>query len=306
MEDVPDFSPYPAAPEPDYYAEPEKPRSRRMWYLLGGGAALLACCALVGILLIVSALNGNSSFSLSLFSTDTPTPTATATHTPTPTITPTPPPTNTPVPPPTQPPAVPTSTTSSGPALTGSQTLTDTEFFDDFSSDALGWAVNTTDNTSVGYEGEGYSINIITPGYVQVVEPPVEALNHLEFNADVISGRGNGAFGIACYYVDIDNFTYMVFDSDSQNVLFAEYVNNEYKQLSDWIGHSQPVSGARFSGDCTAGGMVAYVNNTPVAQISVNKPDGPFKMWLFAITWNDSGGRMKVLFDNASGYLAQQ
>jgi hypothetical protein len=305
MDDVPDFSPYPAAPEPEFYSEPEKPRSRRMMYVLGGGAVLLACCALAGILLIVSALSGDGSFSLSLFSTDTPTPTATATQTATPTVTPTTPPTDTPVPqPPTQPPEIPTAGPS-GPALTGNQRLTETEFFDDFTSNALDWSVNSTDNTAVGYENEGYIIHIYNSGYLQVVRPPIDNLTHLEYAANVVEGSGNGAFGFACYYADIDNFTYVIFDTQSSDLRFAQFINNEYSQLTDWITHSQPTSGARFAADCTGGGMVAYINNVPVGNVSVSKPDGPFTMWLFATTFSDASGGMKILFDNVSGYYTQ-
>lgn len=300
MDEPPDFSPYtPPAVEPDYYAEPAKPRSRRMWYILGGGLALFACCAIAGIMMIVSALNGDGGFSLSLFDTATPTATATATHTATPTITPTPPPTDTPVPPtPTEPVAAPT---EGGPALTGSQRLTDIEFFDDFSSSALSWSERSDENSVIGYENGAYSILVSSSDYLQLVRPPLEDLTRLEFTANAASGGENGMYGVACYFDDIDNFVYVGFDGATQNLRFAQYVGDEWSQLSDWMKHSVPLQNAKYTVDCTQSAMVAYINNTVVGQIQVSKADGPFSMWVFVSTWEDATGGMKVLFDDAYG-----
>jgi hypothetical protein len=192
------------------------------------------------------------------------------------------------------------------PPTSGSQRLTDTEIFDDFSTTDLDWYVVEDDQSKVGYEAGGYVIQVKTNDYRQLSRPPLTAMSHIEFNAQAPEGPENGAFGVACYYVDIQNYYYAEFYLPTREYRLGYIENGEWSQETDWTGFAFASEPVKYGVDCTAGAMAVYINDTLMVETPVDQPNAPGEMWLFTISWSDSAGGIKVLFDNVYGYLAVQ
>lgn len=303
MDDSVDFGGYapgtPAAADPVFDAGAPQPRSRTGLFV-GIGVGLLACCILGGALLLFSTLldGGALSFLASATPTETPvTPTATFTNTPVP-----PTATATFPPPPTNPPAQP----SPEGGMTGNQSLTDTEFYDDFSSKELDWAESSDENSVLAYENGAYAITLLVNDYRHLTRPPLQTLNHLEFNATIASNPENGTFGVACYYQDISNYHFVEMELSGRRYHFGEFKAGKWSSLSDWKSLPGGSGTARYGVDCLPGMMALYVNGQLVGQHTVSQPPERSQMWLFALSWTDAAGGLKVIFDDVSGYRAMQ
>jgi hypothetical protein len=192
------------------------------------------------------------------------------------------------------------------PGLTGQQRLSKTDFFDDFSSHALKWYVGNDDQSGAGYENETYFIEVKVPDYRQLVQPPVHELTHLNFKTKVAQGVENGSFGVACYYSDLNNYHFVAFDVNAQQLLFGRFENGQVVEMSDWLkfdGSQQPL---QVAVDCTPGLMSAYVNDALISDLQVSQPVEPAQMWLFGMTWTDAAGGTKIILDDVEGYRATQ
>ncbi len=313
MDDIPDYAPptsftpqeaYP--PLDDYSAAPPRPNRGRSWVIWVALVVILCCLVTVGLLVAAYLFAGDYNIVISMFATPTFTlkpPTPTPPHTPTlrPTAT---------IAVPTQPPAVlaPTQPPSGGsPGLTSQQQLSDVSFFDDFSSAALDWPQNDIPEAVYGYAGGAYSMRIKVPDYTRLVRPPLRALTHLEFEAQVAQGVDNGLFGVACYFEDVDNRYEVDFDPSDQSLWFGRYQNGNWSELSDTYDFSNIAQPRKFGVDCTLGLMSAYVNDVLVAEVQVNVTASSREMWIFTATWSDADeGNFEVIYDNAYGYIAQQ
>lgn len=314
MDDYPDYAPLAAAPlaaapqptpvyeaaaspysDEDYNA-PAAQRSRSRPLLIGAGVLLGICCLGAAGFSLLAAFFGDG-FEISLFSSPTPTATLTATPTNTPI------PTNTPAPPP---PTLPPTLPPSEPTVSRLQSLTDDDFFDDFSTTDLGWYVTEDGSSKTGYESDGYVIEVKSSDYRQLSRPPLTPLTHIEFNAQVLNGADNGAFGVACYYVDIQNYSYAEFYLPSREYRLGHIQNGEWVQKTEWTGYAFASDPIKYGVDCTAGAMAVYINDTLMVEIPVNQPNAPGEMWLFSMSWSDASGGIKVLFDNVYGYIARQ
>jgi hypothetical protein len=191
--------------------------------------------------------------------------------------------------------------------MTSGQKLSETEFYDDFSSSALDWYTSSDENSQVGYENGGYAMEVKTPDYRTLARPPVQYLTHLEFNAQVLQGADKGTFGVACYYVDLSNYSFIEFDMASREYHFGRIQNGEWIDLDDWTSFSASQEPLRFAVECTPGSMALYINDDPIADLPVVQPVEPHEMWLVVAAWSDSPpGGIKVLFDDMYGYRAMQ
>jgi len=255
---------------------------------------VLACCGLVGVIMIAGlVINGSNSIS-DLFNDPTATP-----EPPRATLVPTLAPAN-----PTVPPVGPT---QAKPGLTGQQRLSDTEFFDDFSSNELNWSQDDDASSAVGYEDGKYFMEVKVPDYRHLVYTPVEYLTHLDFSAEVVSGAANGAFGVICYWKDFDNHHYVYFDLYDNSFYIGFIENGEWNDLIDPVKFNKPSGAQRYAVDCTPGLIAVYVNDQLTQEIEVNMPVQPAEMLLAIMGWSDAQpGGIKVLFDDVSGYRAMQ
>jgi len=277
------------------FGENAAPKSKRNIYLVGCALGALACCALVGALMVVGLVLNDESDSISNLFSD---PTATSAP-PTATLAPTFAPAKPTAPPPQQ--------TQAKPGLTGQQRLSETEFFDDFSSDELHWSQDDDASSAVGYEDGKYFMEVKTPDYRHLVYTPVEYLTHLDFSAEVVSGSANGAFGVICYWEDFDNHHYVYFDLYENRFYIGFIENGDWNDLIDPVKFNKPSGSQRYAVDCTPGLIAVYVNDQLSQEIEVNMPVQPAEMLLAIMGWQDAQpGGMKVLFDDIYGYRAMQ
>lgn len=294
---------YPPVPPPleitppaDDLAQPP-PRSKRTWWVAVIALVVAACCGLLvciaGAVMLYN--RGQDSpigqVEIPVVSTSFPLP-----PTPAPTL-------EAPLPP-TQP-AVQAATQPASPS--GLQKLSDTEFFDDFSSAQLNWYQHSDDQNQVGYENGAYAMQVKVPDYRALVRPPVQYLTHLEFDAQVVEGADNGTFGVACYYQDFSNYYFVDFDMARREYHFGRITDGKWEELSEWssfAGFPEPLG---YAVDCTPGLMSLYINDQLVAEIPVSLPVEPHEMWLVVMSWAEAGpGGIKVLFDDLYGYRAMQ
>ena len=192
-------------------------------------------------------------------------------------------------------------------SLTGSQQLDDFSFFDDFSSNSLGWQDESDSSSAVGIENEMYAMEVLIPDYRHHVFTPVEPLTHLEFNAEVVSGAANGIFGVACFWKDLDNHHYVYFDL-YQNEAWVGYLSNgEWIDIGEAISIPKSNGSQKYTVDCTPGAISVYINDQLIADVPMEQPVQPYQMLLSVTGYSDAEqGGIKVLFDNVSGYEAKQ
>lgn len=281
----------PSPPPPQYpqttvsdpygYAPAPPKKSNKTILIIGIAAAVFVLCMVVVVIAIGSSILGKDN-GTGLFSNST------ATFEPS-TIT-----------------EMPTLVAPAEKSLTGKQQLSQTQFFDDFSSDALEWPVMNDENFSCGYQNGGYYIEVKNPDYRQVIFSPVESLTHLEFTAEVFEGSDNGGFGVACYYQDINNFYFVYFFPGRSNYSIGRFENGAWIDLTDALPYNLIQGPQRYAVECTPGMMSVYVDGALITDYEITQPIQSNKMHLLVSTWEDSAGGMKVIFDDVSGYKAMQ
>lgn len=273
------------------------PRPRRGWWIAGVVLVVVACCVLL-VCVVGAVLLYNLDAGLPEEQIELP---ALATAIP---LLPTLAPTLEAALPPTAPPAQ----LATQPAVpSGQQQLSETEFFDDFSSTTLGWHEHSDDQNQVGYENGAYAMQVKVPDYRSLVRPPVQYLTHLEFNAQVVQGTDNGTFGVACYYKDFTNYYFIDFDMANREFHFGRIEGGTWSDLDEWRSFAEYPEPLRYAVDCTPGLMTLYINDQLVAEMPVSLPVEPHEMWLVVMSWPESApGGIKVLFDDLHGYKAMQ
>lgn len=194
--------------------------------------------------------------------------------------------------------------------LTGRQELSQTGFFDDFSSTALKWPQLSDQDFACDYQNGGFFIEVKHPDYRQVIFSPVDALTHLEFTAEIFEGSKNGGFGVACFYQDIKNFYFIDFYNipvtNHPALSIGRFEKGNWVNLKDAVETNTGQGPQRYAVDCTPGIVSVYVNSALVTEYEVTQPFPSKKMHLYVWTWENSDGGIKVIFDDVSGYMAMQ
>jgi hypothetical protein len=198
-------------------------------------------------------------------------------------------------------------------ALTGGQRLEEYSFFDDFSSNALGWPTASDGSIVLGYENQAYSFQIVESDYYDWAYFPVDFIPY-EFSFDVQGppGTQDGTFGVFCQYQDADNYYYVEFDLADNTYLIGQYLDDEYIRLSeqssttgqDWLStgalNSSPSVPNHIAIGCYLDTITLFINDQWVDQVNVNQPfDHPADAAFFVYTFDfaDEDG-YKVIFDN--------
>jgi hypothetical protein len=229
-----------------------------------------------------------------------------------PTALPTPPPTAlptiTPTPSPTSPDS-PVTPTEQGPEVTAGQVNNNSEFRDDFSSNALGWSEVQRDNSKRGYLPEAYFIEVTAPGVFALSFAPVNFIPEVvTFDAQVVAGEAGGTFGLLCQYVDEKNFYMVELNPFRGEIALGERLAGTYQALTspEW----QPASSFDTSPGtinhiqigCTQELIDVRLNDTLVAAVEIAQPiREATQTALFAAGYPglDAQG-FKVSFDNFS------
>jgi len=199
-----------------------------------------------------------------------------------------------------------------GPTLTGNQSLDIQSFFDDFSSEALGWSVFDDGVTILKYEDQAYSFQITEPDYYDWAYIPADFVPYeIWFDVQGTSGAQDGTFGVFCQFQDVDNYYYVEFDLEDNSYLIGQFVNGEdipltpenssgqYWQSASAL-KSPPTSVNRIGVSCYLDFITLFVNDERVDEVSVAQPfDQPGEAAFFVYTFDfaDEDG-YKVFFDN--------
>jgi hypothetical protein len=205
-------------------------------------------------------------------------------------------------------PDVPTGPT--GKEMTGGQYVTDTELFDDFSSDALEWPIYDDGITILKYENQGYSFEITQPDYVDWAYVPTPFFpSKIQFDIEGTSTYEDGTFGVFCNYQDEDNYDYAEFSLHYLDVVFGMTRDGEYSylteqnpdgeyylELSNMYSYSTPNT---IKMDCTPTLLTLWVNGQLEFEIPIASPLPDLgDMALFIYTYEDAANGYKVIFDN--------
>lgn len=200
----------------------------------------------------------------------------------------------------------------------GGQISEQTSFFDDFSSDALDWAVIDDGITLLQYENQAYSFMIKEPNYVDGVRiPTFFNPTYIKFDVWGPPGEQGGTIGVECM-VQLDgelltDYYYVEFDLDYQEIIVGGVINEEYVDFydpGDTYGRlplqhmtSNPDQTNTIEVTCLPQNVTVSVNgyleqDIPVPQDFILANPGP--MTFFMYTFEETMAGYKVFFDNVS------
>lgn len=246
---------------------------------------------------------------------DTPFPTFTPAPSETPTETPTEKPadTETPTPVPTET-TTPSPTPTTGPVLTGEQYLDDHYVKDDFSSDAFGWPVETTEVTDRGYEEGGYAIRVTDKNFWGISWIPVEFTPKVvEFDARIVEGFPGGEYGVLCNYKDANNYDFVGIDPETSDYVVARRVDNEFVFLDDpsWTVTDSLAPSSTDTNhilvECYADRITLFIGDAYQGEWTLDPPGNQHYMALYVFGWDDIGPNgFKVIFDNLEAWVPVQ
>jgi hypothetical protein len=325
-------SPPPPAytPAPAYVPPPSPPkRSSTLPIILGvGGCLVILCIALIAILALVLLRNRPKVSDLSkvvpleptliLMLTDTPIPTQVvlATRAPLPTdpLAPTMVPTATQVPLATDAPAPtqPDFQVLVWPANIGQQ-LTGTYFSDDFSTTQYDWASAQDEIQFWGFEDEHYALHLYQAGYTAWAYLPLEFTpTTIGFDAAILPGYDQGAYGVICYYTDEENYHFISMDPYNREYSIGYILNGDYETLMEdmWMP-SQTLKDSPYEINnvlavCDPDMITLFVNNELEAQATVSSVTGGVSA-IYGETWEETPpDGFRVLFDNLYAFKPAQ
>jgi len=198
-----------------------------------------------------------------------------------------------------------------GTTYTGGQYVSDTEMFDDFSSDSLGWLEFDDGSTILKYENQMYSFEITETDYLDWTYVPAPFYpSTIQFDVQARPGEVDGSVGVNCLYLDESNHYYVEIDLGFQDAIFAMVKDDEFVPLTEqnddgqyWQKlsylNSPPESVNTIMVTCTPETITLYVNGQFEYEIQVSDPlAGPGDMALFLYTYETAASGYKVYFDN--------
>jgi hypothetical protein len=189
------------------------------------------------------------------------------------------------------------------------QVLTDAYFMDDFSSAKFEWAYADDEIRQWARQDGHYSLNLKADDYTIWAYLPVEFVpTTVAFDAAVLEGSDQGAYGVICHYQDAENYHYIALDPYSAEYSIGYVVGDEYNSLLDehWMATQNLRPGAysvnHFEVVCYRDSITLLINDT--FETTVNfEPATAGDTAIFGETWEDTnGGGLKVLIDNLSAF----
>lgn len=200
--------------------------------------------------------------------------------------------------------------------LTGAQVYEGTYFYDDFSSDALGWPVANDERSILQYENGQYSFQILQADKFDWAYPPIDFLaTDIWFDVQGLPGEQNGTFGVFCQDQDVDNYYFAEFDLETRSYLVGEVINGEFTYLTPensdgnhWVDtdliNPKPEQANRIGVTCYLDSMSLFINDGWVENFDVPSPfatEGDVALFVYAFDFADANG-YKVFFDNVEIY----
>lgn len=211
---------------------------------------------------------------------------------------------------------VPDVTDTFDPGTSSMQISEDTYLYDDFSSDALGWAVANDDLSILKYENGMYSFQILKADETDWVYPPIEfQATDIWFDVQGLPGDQNGTFGVFCQDQDIDNYYFVEFDLELRSYLVGVVTNNEFTYLTPensdgnyWVDSNaiqpKPEQINRIGINCYLDFISVYINDEWVNDFDIPNPfatEGSIALYVYAYDFAGADG-YKVFFDNVEIY----
>jgi hypothetical protein len=196
------------------------------------------------------------------------------------------------------------------------QYSTETSFFDDFSTDALDWAVVDDGITSLQYENQAYSFMLKEPSTVDGVWiPSLFSPTTVRFDVWGPPGEQDGSTGVECQIQDDDfqNYYYIEFDLYYNQVVIGGVYDGEYVdfvETTDDFGWLQlnnmtpnPEDPDTIEINCELDTITVIVNGSTEQTVPVPEPfTTQGGMTLFLYTYETSMAGYKVFFDNVYAY----
>lgn len=202
------------------------------------------------------------------------------------------------------------------PGLTGEQVYEGTYFFDDFSSDALGWPVANDEKAILQYENGQYGFQVLQPEKFDWAYPPIDFLaTDFWFDVQGLPGEQNGTFGVFCQDQDIDNYYFVEFDLELRSYLVGVVTNGEFTYLTPensegnhWVDttmiNPNPEQVNRIGVSCYLDLISLTINDQWVNDFNIPTPfetSGDVSLFVYAFDFADENG-YKVFFDNVEIY----
>lgn len=193
------------------------------------------------------------------------------------------------------------------------QQLTDNTFSDDFSSSRFDWADREDDIRFWGIQDGHYFMHLKIPDHTIWAYLPVDIpLTTLEFDAAVLPGAEQGAYGVFCYYEDEENYHFVSIDPYDQDYSVGYVKDNEYiSLLADMWMPSQfidpnPYAINHVAVTCDSDLITVFVNGKFEAQTEIDNRSGGVSA-IYGETWKDTPAPgLQVLFDNLYGFKPVQ
>lgn len=193
------------------------------------------------------------------------------------------------------------------------QLLTDTYFSDDFSTAQYDWAEVEDAINSWGIEDEHYALHLYEPEYSAWAYLPVDFTpKTISFDAAVLPGYEQGAYGVICYYQDESNYHYISVDPSYQEYSIGYLDNDQYETLMEdmWMPSvglkDSPYAVNNILVVCDPDMITLFINNELEAQAELSSMMEGY-MALLGETWEDTpSSGFKVLFDNFYAFVPVQ
>jgi hypothetical protein len=206
------------------------------------------------------------------------------------------------------------------PPLTGNQFIRENAFFDDFTSNAMGWPVKDDGLTYLDIVNQAYFFQVSEKSGFEHAYLPIDFFpNEIIFDVWGPENATEGSFGVICNLQDANNYYYVDFDLAGGNYSIAQVLNGELVALTtennnDQYWHStdafiQPATSKNhINVSCYLGDIAIVVNETLIDFVFIDQPfTQPGKAAFFVFTYDylsDSG--FQVIIDNVEAYRPVQ
>ncbi len=193
------------------------------------------------------------------------------------------------------------------------QELTDTQLADNFSSNTYGWAETDDETRTWGIVDQRYVLHLKTAEYVAWAYLPIDFTPVVVgFDAALVPGFEQGAYGVLCHYQDQDNYHYVAIDPVNHEFAIGKFVNNEDTMLmDDWWKPSLYLQSSETAVNqvkviCRTDKISLYINNQLETEVVIDAAT-PGNTAVYAETWDDLPAEgFKVQFDNLYANTQEQ
>jgi hypothetical protein len=194
------------------------------------------------------------------------------------------------------------------------QQLTETYFSDDFSNASfVTWEGGEAGISQWDYVDGRYQGSLFIPDYMAWSLLPVEFTpTTIGFDAAIVPGFEQGAYGVLCHYQDNQNFYFVSLDPWYHEYSIGYLQNDEFYELMQdmWLESTtlldDPYAVNSVQVVCEPDLITLFVNNQLEAQVEITRIEGG-RTGIYVETWQDTPAEgFKALFDNLYAYIPQQ